>query len=115
MSRHDYEMSKRIDALDFPFYALVMAAMRRADTANTEALKRAFPDVWDELQARYWAPGGFLPHELESSESIAAAAGVSSEDGQMLEFGYIRETRELPSGETEGPDERAWVEIPDGA
>lgn len=44
-----------------PFYALIMAAMRQADTANAERLRHMFPVVWDELQARYHAPGGLLP------------------------------------------------------
>jgi hypothetical protein len=43
-----------------PFYALVMAAMRNADTANSAKLRRAFPEVYDELLARYDAPGGYL-------------------------------------------------------
>ena len=30
--------------------------MRRADTDNLRVLKIAFPDVWDELDARYNAP-----------------------------------------------------------
>lgn len=64
MSHYDYECSKRIllDS-DPPFYALIMAAMRKADTENCAALQRAFPTVWLELQHRYNAPGGFLPAE----------------------------------------------------
>jgi len=31
MSRYDYEISKDID---YPFYALIMAAMRKADSFN---------------------------------------------------------------------------------
>jgi hypothetical protein len=60
MSLHDYEASRRLMATDPPFYALIMAAMRKADTDNVEALRRAFPDVYDELMARYWAPAGVL-------------------------------------------------------
>lgn len=61
MSKFDYDISKRIDAEQYPFYALVMAAMRRADTPNMAKLEQAFPDVATELRARYNAPGGALP------------------------------------------------------
>jgi len=60
MSRFDYEASKMIIVEDPPFYGLIMAAMRKADTDNLFNLKIAFPEVWDELQERYNAPGGML-------------------------------------------------------
>jgi hypothetical protein len=40
------------------------AAMRQADTDNLEALKSVFPEVFDELKARYNATGGLLPSEV---------------------------------------------------
>ena len=55
-----YKASMHIAAEGYSFYALLMAAMRGADTDNARKLKDAFPDVWSELQARYKAPGGFL-------------------------------------------------------
>lgn len=58
MSLYDYRVSQQLEAADAPFYALVMAAMRRADTENLELLKNAFPRVWRELEQRYHAPGG---------------------------------------------------------
>ena len=63
MSLHEYEKSKEIALADYPFYAIVMAAMRQADTRNLEALTFAFPAVRKELQARYNAPGGLLHDE----------------------------------------------------
>jgi hypothetical protein len=63
MSRYDYEASKAIGAQDWPFYALIMAAMRQADSYNANELRHAWPEVWDELQARYNAPGGLLAGE----------------------------------------------------
>lgn len=45
------------------FYALVIAAMMRADTMNAAKLRAAFPDLWEETQARYDAPGGVLDGE----------------------------------------------------
>lgn len=61
MSYFDYSAAQAIVADDPPFYALIMAAMRRADTTNAALLHWCWPDIWDELQARYNAPGGILP------------------------------------------------------
>lgn len=60
MSRHEYEVSKFIAMQDYPFYALVMATMRQADTMNKIQLQRAFPTTWEELCARYDSPSGRL-------------------------------------------------------
>ena len=61
MSRYDYEQSKEIELMDWPFYALVMAVMRKADSDNMTKMRRAFPDIHRELWLRYEAPGGWLP------------------------------------------------------
>ena len=61
MSLHEYKQSIELYDKDYPFYALIMAAMRKADSDNERLLRDAFPRVWDELQARYDAPGGVLP------------------------------------------------------
>ena len=63
MSLHEYEASKEISKSDPPFYALIMAAMRKADDKNLGRLRSLWPETWDELTARYEAPGGFLAHE----------------------------------------------------
>ena len=63
MSLYDYRRSQALDAADEPFYGLIMAAMRRADTDNLALLRRAFPETHAELLARYNAPGGCLPGE----------------------------------------------------
>ena len=60
MSLYDYKRSIVIEERRYPFYALIMAAMRQADSDNRELLCDAFPEVWNELQARYHAPGGVL-------------------------------------------------------
>ena len=64
MSLYGYQASRAISA-DAPFYALIMAAMRRADTANLALLRAAWPEVWDELDARHHSPGGVLPGDAE--------------------------------------------------
>jgi hypothetical protein len=57
---YEYKESREITLKDYSFYALVMALMRKADSDNLEKLQEAWPDVWEELHARYNAPGGIL-------------------------------------------------------
>lgn len=63
MSLYDYSASVELAAADHPFYGLIMAAMRQADTVNLALLTTAFPETWRELEQRYNAPGGLLPSE----------------------------------------------------
>lgn len=63
MSLYDYKVGGQIYGRHFPFYALIQAAMRQADTDNLEKLRTAWPDVWKDLEVRYNAPGGLLPGE----------------------------------------------------
>jgi hypothetical protein len=65
MALYDYEKSKEIDALRPSFAAIIMAAARKADSDNSVRLQLAWPDLCEELQARYNAPGGLLPGEGE--------------------------------------------------
>ena len=67
MSLYDYKMSQKIASEDYPFYALIMTAMRQADSDNIDLLKFAFPDVWRELKERYNSPGGFLAGEKDET------------------------------------------------
>lgn len=63
LNLYDYEASRNISAESPPFYALIAAAMRRADSINTEKLKMVFPGVYADLVARYNAPDGKLEGE----------------------------------------------------
>lgn len=63
MSYFDYLASRAPIVGDAPFNALIMAAMRRADTRNLALLRAAFPEVHAELEARSGAPGGVLPDD----------------------------------------------------
>ena len=63
MSLYDYRASIEMLKVDPPFYALIMAAMLKADDQNVVRLRRAFPQTWIELQGRYNGPGGLLPGE----------------------------------------------------
>lgn len=63
MSLYDYERSIEMFKADEPFYALIMAAMLKADTDNCFRLQRVFPETWLELRKRYNAPGGRIEGE----------------------------------------------------
>lgn len=65
MSLADYDATAGVLEGDPPFYALIMAAMKRADTFNLEKLRALFPEVHAEYQARYDAPRGLLPGERD--------------------------------------------------
>lgn len=72
MSLHEYIVSRELSETDPPFYALIMAAVRQADTLNLERLEIAFPRVVAEVRARYNAPGGRLPEDDEApSDKLA--------------------------------------------
>ena len=64
MSLFDYRQSQDLSEGDTQFAALIMAAMRKADTDNFATLQLAFPEIAHELQVRYNAPGGLLESEI---------------------------------------------------
>jgi 5-hydroxyisourate hydrolase-like protein (transthyretin family) len=45
MSLFDYHRSQQLAVKDEPFYALIMAALRKADTDNYYKLAMAFPPL----------------------------------------------------------------------
>lgn len=63
MSLYDFKISQDISKEDPPFYSLIMAAIRKADTPNLEKFKYLFPEVVEEFTQRYNAPGGKLPND----------------------------------------------------
>jgi hypothetical protein len=63
MTLFEYEEGLKIAANDPSFYALIQAAMRKADSENLEMLKGCWPETLNELLKRYNAPGGILPEE----------------------------------------------------
>ena len=82
-----YMVGASIWAEDPPFYAVIQAAMRGADTQNARALRHIWPDVWDSLQARYDAPGGRLdgdPKADVDSESMNAQGNIQEAIGRGL-------------------------------
>lgn len=72
MSITEYNASRKLELLAHnlrleaganPFYSLLMATMRAADSDNTAKLMSVFPDTFEELRARYNAPGGLLIYD----------------------------------------------------
>lgn len=79
MSLYDYQVSKEIAQQDYPFYALIMAAARRADTTNLQILRAMWPEMVSELEERYNAPGGYLPSEI--AQMVESQTGKAQEAG----------------------------------
>lgn len=63
MTLHSYLRAVELFKNDEPFYALIMAAMLKADSDNMFRLQRVFPETWRELHERYNTPGGRLEGE----------------------------------------------------
>jgi len=61
MSLYDYRQSLEISRKDPQFAALIMSAMRKADSTNIVLLRWAWPEISREFELRYHAPGGILP------------------------------------------------------
>ena len=65
VSLYDYRASLAVTMTDPPFYALVMAAMRGADTTNAARLRMAFPDT----------SGGYFYGPLDGPKETGAGLG----------------------------------------
>lgn len=98
MSRFDYEVSKKIAAEDYPFYSLIMAAMRQADTHNMRLLTAAFPAVAEELRERYNSPGGFLPGDNRPAEPRVAWEMYTEEGNRACQQIFDRIAEEIRQG-----------------
>ena len=62
--RYDYRQARtEIVPQGYYFHALVIAAIMQADGGNAARLRQAFPELYDETQARYHATGGLLDGE----------------------------------------------------
>lgn len=65
MSLFDYRWSQKAGESDPPFYGLMMAMIRKADSTNLAKLRLCWPEVVAEFERRYFAPGGELPEDSE--------------------------------------------------
>lgn len=70
MSIYDYQISQQLSIEDPPFNALIMSAIRKADDGNLARLRGAFPELVNEFEARYYAPGGLLQGERQMATEL---------------------------------------------
>jgi hypothetical protein len=82
VSWYDYQRAKELYVSDVPFYALIMAAMLKADSRNSALLGAVFGALQRELDARYNAPGGKLPGDDEPINVVVTV--VSAEELQAM-------------------------------
>jgi TorA maturation chaperone TorD len=89
MSLNDYQESQQIGVWeDWTFYALIMAAMRKADDENLAKLESVFPETLAELRARYNAPGGALneaEREFVERQQQRRRAELNAEFDELFE------------------------------
>jgi hypothetical protein len=83
MSLHEYKAARKL-AGEVPFYALIMAAMRDADEVNLMKLREAWPDVFEEMQARYDAPAGLLVGENDTQYRRTPAGLTDLVTGELV-------------------------------
>lgn len=60
LSLHSFHAGMELAKSDPPFYALIAAAMVKADTHNAELLRACWPQVFEDAQKRYNAPNGMI-------------------------------------------------------
>ncbi len=70
MSLYDFTIAVAMNRQDSPFYAHIMAAMLKADDVNLMRLRACWPAIWEELDARYHAPGGMLKGEEDAQPPL---------------------------------------------
>ncbi len=58
-----YSKGREIEQADYPFDAIIQAAMRKADSVNMVRLREAFPLEYQDLTERYNLPGGLREGE----------------------------------------------------
>jgi len=85
MSLYDYKKSLEISTDDPPFAALIMAAIRKADSKNLMKLKSVFPKIYMEFKRRYDAPGGILKDDINSNERLTFISKKQKDQGFVLD------------------------------
>ena len=81
MGLHEYLISQEIKRKDYPFYSLVMALVRKADTDNLEKLRVAFPETVKESEKRYHAGVGILPEDLTQTARFSLRPSLKGRIG----------------------------------
>lgn len=98
MGLHEYLVSQEIEREDYPFYSLVMALVRKADTDNLEKLRVAFPETVKELEKRYHVGAGILPEDLTQKARFSLRPSMEGRIG-TFEHSSIRGTFWIAAGE----------------
>jgi len=101
MSLYDYEISKQLSKDDPPFAAIIMAALRKADSNNFMLLEAAWPEITAEMKARYNAPEGRLEGDPPPPEPEERR--VREGDRRQREIIVSHEKRiQYPNGRRQG-------------
>lgn len=74
MSLYDWRWAESRAADDAPFYGLLFALIRRADTHNLERIRSAWPRHVAEAERRYNSPGGLL--DVERCQKTPGCIGI---------------------------------------
>jgi hypothetical protein len=83
MGLYEYRESRKLFEADHGVDVLIMAAMRKADDHNLRLLRQGWPELWDELEARYHLPGGMFPSERAQAD--LQRFEVLQDDGEWSE------------------------------
>ncbi len=105
MSLFDWNKASRWFKDDEPFNALIMGAALRADSTNLERLRMVFPEIIEETERRYNAPGGELPGDRASVEQTSidlTFKAVNLNKGKCEYCGHERESN------SHGPDQNDY-------
>ena len=86
MSHYDYMRSRELAKHDVPFCALLYAAMRKADTANTFKLAMMWPELWRDAYIRYNVPGQVTSREEHEREHADATYELEEEQESFLRY-----------------------------
>ena len=74
------------DGEDVSFNSIIMGAMRKANTNDKRKLKGEWPEIWEELHARFMAPFGFL--SKEEAKTLAHFTEASLEGVEFPKEGW---------------------------
>lgn len=69
-THEEYQLSKSVTLLDAPFYSMLCALFRQADSENLTLLQETFPHELDTFKKRVNAPGGLLPGERGTVNNV---------------------------------------------
>lgn len=105
----DYGIASRLHRDRAPFDALIMAAVLGADSANLARLQAAFPELTAEARARYEAPGGRLPSEVDPPWACWECGSTFDACTLRIRDAKGACCRTCADTATHGPNQHRWV------